>query len=318
MTQKTAQWNQDDLMVRMTRTGIGLRRLNAMNQRLMSPLPPAAPQPQGVGVLRGGQEVERRMRPRAAFTLIELLVVIAIIAVLMAILLPSLSRAREQARGVYCAGNLKNIHLAFLMYAEDHDGKTHPSPNQGVWYTFEPGSEGLVKTAQMIDKDHGLAYWGVAYYPYCKQTDAFICPSSRYMDDLGSRENTKLFWDGTYGLNGFLSGRQKNSRVLMTRRASERILALDHLEHFLENNGDMLHIRKGDRINLPQWRQEYTNLSYNTPDWYPDPLGQIYRHARRCNLLWLDGHVSNIRESTGEDVQPYWFCGDAASDAAPR
>ena len=258
------------------------------------------------------------MRRVAAFTLIELLVVIAIIALLMAILLPSLQRAREQARGVYCSGNLKNVHLAILMYAEDNDGKTHSSPNQGLWYAIESAADGPVKTHVMIDKDNSLAYWGVAYYPYCKATDAFICPSSRYMDDLGDYSHSEFFWDGTYGLNGFLSGRQTNQKVLLTPRAGERVLALDHLEHFLENNGDMLHIRKGDRLNLPQWRQEYTSLSYNTPEHYPDSLGQIYRHARRCNLLWLDGHVSNVKESEGEDVDPYWFCGKNASDAAPR
>jgi prepilin-type N-terminal cleavage/methylation domain-containing protein/prepilin-type processing-associated H-X9-DG protein len=257
------------------------------------------------------------MRRTIGFTLIELLVVIAIIAVLMAILLPSLNRAREQARGVYCSGNLKNIHLSILMYAEDNNGKTHASPNQGVWYTFESGVEGLAKTKQMIGKNDSLAYWGVAYYPYCKQTDTFVCPSSRYMDDLGNYANSELFWDGTYGLNGFLSGRQRNQKVLLAPRAGERILALDHLEHFLENNGDMLHIRKGDRLNLPQWRQEYTTLAYNTAEHYPDSLGQIYRHARRCNLLWLDGHVSNVKESEGEDIDVYWFCGKAVSDAAP-
>ena len=258
------------------------------------------------------------MKRQHAFTLIELLVVISIIAVLIAILLPSLRMAREQAKTVYCSNNLKNIHLAVQMYAEDNDGKTHPSPNQGLWYTYTSGGNGiLLKSTTVIDKDHSLAYWGVAYWPYCKATDAFVCPSSRYMDDLGDYNNSELFWDGTYGLNGFLSGHSKQ-KVLLTKRAAERILALDHIEHFLENNGDMLHIRKGDRINLPQWRQETTTLAYNTAEHYPDPLGQIYRHLRKCNLLWLDGHISNIRESKGNDVLPYWFCGDQLSNAAVK
>ncbi len=257
------------------------------------------------------------MRRAKGFTLIELLVVIAIIALLLAILLPALGRVREQGKAVRCSGNLKNIHLAILMYAEDNEGKTHRSPNEGMWYQCEPGPAGLVKTTRIIDENNSLAYWGVAYYPYCRETDAFICPSSRYMDDLGDYANSRLYWDGTYGLNGFLSGRQQNQKVLLTPRAGERILALDHLEHFLENNGDMLHIRKGDRLNLTQWRQEYTTLAYNTAEHYPDSLGQIYRHVRRCNLLWLDGHASNVKESTGEDILPYWFCGNAASDAAP-
>jgi prepilin-type N-terminal cleavage/methylation domain-containing protein len=59
--------------------------------------------------------------PRRGFTLIELLVVIAIIAILAAILFPVFARARSQARKATCASNLKQLGLAFLMYAQDHD-----------------------------------------------------------------------------------------------------------------------------------------------------------------------------------------------------
>ena len=63
------------------------------------------------------------MRRQKAFTLIELLVVIAIIAVLMAILMPTLSRAREQGKRAACLSNLKQLMLAWGMYAEDNDEK---------------------------------------------------------------------------------------------------------------------------------------------------------------------------------------------------
>jgi prepilin-type N-terminal cleavage/methylation domain-containing protein len=61
-----------------------------------------------------------------AFTLIELLVVIAIIALLMAILMPSLNLARDQARRVHCVSNTKALTLGWLLYKDDFDGKIVP------------------------------------------------------------------------------------------------------------------------------------------------------------------------------------------------
>ncbi len=76
---------------------------------------------------------------RQAFSLVELLVVVAIVALLAALLLPALSRARDRSRRAVCASNLRQLGLALASYAQDHDGRlphgpTTTSPATGSLY----------------------------------------------------------------------------------------------------------------------------------------------------------------------------------------
>ncbi len=106
------------------------------------------------------------MQKKKGFTLIELLVVIAIIAILAAILFPVFARAREKARQASCESNLKQIGLAFAMYASDYDG-------------FQPNCDPVDPGAQ---NDTSLRFnwtgWiSNALRPYTKNQQLYQCPS---------------------------------------------------------------------------------------------------------------------------------------------
>ena len=108
------------------------------------------------------------MRKNKGFTLIELLVVIAIIALLMAVLIPSLQRARKQAKAVLCQSNLRQWGLYFSLYTDDNDGRFHRGWNYGPRY------------------DHG---WMVVLRPYYReQPEIKFCPTATKVRGEGGIE----------------------------------------------------------------------------------------------------------------------------------
>lgn len=260
------------------------------------------------------------MNKKPAFTLIELLVVIAVIAVLMGILLPSLNRARAQGKKVVCTAHSKNLVMAMRLYFDDNDGRTHDSPNNGLWdNAFEN---------PVIVKDYGpdddYAYWGIAYKAYSSGRDIFRCPAHVRVDDWPEfgwgYAYQEYFWYCSYGINGYMTyrkdanGKTRNAKVDFDYyKPAETIVFHDAFEQRMEVKTDSFTVSEGKNENLDQWRYSGGTLSD-----FHNPVSEYYRHNGRAVVAWLDGHVSEIRESTGEDVRRRWYTGLKTDDEWPK
>jgi prepilin-type N-terminal cleavage/methylation domain-containing protein/prepilin-type processing-associated H-X9-DG protein len=237
---------------------------------------------------------------RAGFTLIELLVVIAIIAILASLLLPALSKAREQARSTLCKSNMKNIGNTWLMYADDYNGYmclgAEPG-GVGQWFN----SRGAI--GPMLG-DNGVLN-GVTYIMNDNKP-IFACPSEapHYKPVKNNGDCYKFVSYGYSTEVGPTNGDPPKRNTLI--KIPDKLIVFT----------DGISARWGFQKSSPYTKPGMSDLG--VPDTVLNPFTEsmvgawnnwAMRHNRAANISFADGHVGMSRDFTNDDGPNGSLCG---------
>jgi prepilin-type N-terminal cleavage/methylation domain-containing protein/prepilin-type processing-associated H-X9-DG protein len=272
------------------------------------------------------------MAKRRAFTLIELLVVIAIIAVLMAILVPAMKKAKELGQGAVCKSNLRNYCLAVAMYAGDNDDKfCEPAScyfSQTAPFAVESGLTSPIHlrwcNGDLYLKEH--PEYGGAMFPYLREAKAFICPAFRvyttrmsedhfYVADAARLKDYRPWYN--YTMNAYLgssnTGVQKTvvKKLSQIRRPGQTFSFVEEscyvdTQYNISGLNDTFMV-PGDDTMVARWLKHPSAMgSYQLIKPGPEGVGEPFWDViagfhnaptanpmgGRGNCAFLDGHVS--------------------------
>ena len=249
------------------------------------------------------------MDKQRGFTLIELLVVIAIIALLLALLMPALERARELGRRAVCLGNLKDLALAWMMYADDNDGKiVNGEAGDGprvrvdtgtMTYTEHPWAYETDPTMSSYDQQE-LIKNGVLY-TYTKNPKVYRC--------TGGKANHMRTYSITNPLNGQPFSNQtatywvKNRSLV--RRPHERIVFICEGQTLIETSAAQT-INQTDGYNTGHSFKIHWDLN----KWEDSPPT---RHGGGTTVAYADSHTA-YRKWGGTDTVEFGDLGTTKVD----
>ena len=225
---------------------------------------------------------------KKAFTLIELLVVIAIIALLMAIVMPGLNKAKELAAGAVCLSNQSQLVKAYIMYAEDNnsfiaDGDTANAGDQGYStydrirvhnWVGEPENGNVT----VDDKVRGFEFGSL--WKYLEAPKVYNCPA----DKRWRKQN-----ENGYGLNGYRTYSIGNT---LSKRLSsdpgEAASVISKMTEFVSPGNKIVFLEETEieyGWNKKTWNMR---LSLTNPEW-GDPFAVL--HNGSSTFAYADGHA---------------------------